>query len=123
MKWWIGASLCLILFVIIATFAYIKTSFLMKGVQIEAVIDHNDSSPIANIKGKASNAVYLSLNGREIFIDKDGSFSETIALLPGFQIIDLKAEDKFGNTAEKTFQVMHEEDANTVALNENKIIN
>ena len=106
-KWWIGISLCILLFAVIGGFAYFKMRFLMKGVQIEARIDYDDSSPIAKVKGKAPNAVYLSLNGREIFIDKDGSFSETIILLPGLGVINMEARDKFGNTAEKKFEVIY----------------
>jgi len=112
-KWWLGVSLCALLFTVIAIFAYMKINFIMKGVQIDAKISYDDSSPIAKIVGKAPNAIHLFLNGREIFIDKDGSFSETIILLPGLGVISLDAKDKFGNTAKKTFQVMYKENAST----------
>jgi hypothetical protein len=117
-KWWLGMSLCVLLFAVIATFAYIKMSFLMKGVQIEATIDHDSSSSLVKVKGMASNAVYLSLNGREIFIDKDGSFLEIISLLPGLGVINLEAKDKFGNTANKKFEVMYKENTGAIAFNE-----
>jgi len=93
-----------------------KTSFLFNGVQIEANIEHNDSTPLAKVQGKAKNATYISLNGREIFIDKDGSFSEPIALIPGFSVITIDTQDKFGKSKEKKFQVVYEKGAGTVAM-------
>ena len=117
-KWWIGTVLCLGLFVFIGAFAYTKMNFLLKGVQIMATMDKSGSSHIAKINGNAKNATHISLNGREIFIDKDGSFSEPIALLDGYSMLTLYAKDKFGNTAEKKFEVVYKKD-NQVAIKNN----
>lgn len=92
-----------------------KMNFIFKGVQIEANINRDNSS-IAEIKGNAKNATHISLNGREIFIDKEGSFTEPIALLPGFSVMTLEAQDKFGNRAEKKFEVVYKGESPTVAL-------
>ena len=113
-KSWIGAILCIMLFVFIGVFAFIKMHFILKGVQIQASIEKNNSS-IAEIKGNAKNATYISLNGREIFIDKEGSFNEKVALLPGYSVLTLNAKDKFGNYTEKKFEVVYKEN-NQVAL-------
>ncbi len=115
-KWWLGFASCMMLFVIIGIFAYTKTSFLFKGIQIEATIEHKDDTPLAIIKGKAKNATYISLNGREIFIDRDGSFSEPIAFIPGFSVVTIDATDKFGKNKEKKFQVVYEKSLGTVAM-------
>ncbi|HAQ02940.1 TPA: hypothetical protein DEP30_03995 [Candidatus Nomurabacteria bacterium] len=114
-KWWLGCGSCIILFLIIAVFAWEKMSFLVKGVQIEASIERSSTS-LAHIVGKARHATYITLNGREIFIDKDGSFSEPVALIPGFSVITIDTEDKFGNTKEKNFQLVYKESAGTVAM-------
>jgi len=113
-KWWIGTMSCVMLFVFIGGFAFMKMRFIFKGVQIQAKIDYNNSS-LVQINGNAKNATYLSLNGREISVDKDGTFSESIALLPGLSVVTLDAEDKFGNQAEKEFNVVYKE-KNQVAL-------
>ena len=88
----------------------------MEGVQIKATIENNGGSPLAVVSGKAENATYLSLNGREIFIDKDGSFKESIALIPGFSVVTLDANDKFGNNKEKKFQIMYKGESPAVAM-------
>lgn len=120
-KSWIGIGLCIMLFGIIGTFTYDKMSFLIKGVKIEASIDKEGDSSMVFIKGNAKNAIYLSLNGREIFIEKDGAFREPIALLPGFGVVTLTAQDKFGKSAEKKFEVVYEERTGGVAIGNTNI--
>lgn len=119
-KWWVGVVFGSTLFIIIGIFSYIKADDLIYGVQINASISKTDSSSIAEIKGEAIHATYLSLNGREIFIDKDGSFTEHIALLPGLSVVTLEAEDKFGKKSEKKFQVMYQESTGVVAVSNMK---
>lgn len=115
-KWWVGVVSFTVLFLAIGVFSYSKMDFLWKGVQITASIDRNDTSALIQIKGNAKNATYLSLNGREIFIDKDGTFSEPMALLPGLSVVTIDAQDKFGNGSEKKFEVMYQKNTGAVAL-------
>lgn len=115
-KWWIGIISCITLFAIIGVFGFEKMSFVFSGVKIEATMEKQENSSLATIKGNASKAVYLSLNGREIFIEKNGDFSESIAMLPGFSIVTLNAKDKFGKTAEKKFEIVQEKNASAIAL-------
>jgi hypothetical protein len=115
-KWWLGRISCIVLFVFIGTFAYMKMGFLLRGVQISAVISKTNTSPLIEIEGKAKNATYITLNGREIFIDRDGTFSEHVALLPGLSVLTINAEDKFGNVREKTLEVIYKETSGVVAV-------
>jgi hypothetical protein len=74
-------------------------------------------SNLVTITGVAEKAILLSLNGREIFIDKEGNFSEQVSPLSGYSIITLNAKDKFGKTAEKKFELVREEkNAEAIAL-------
>jgi hypothetical protein len=123
MKWWIGIISCITLFSIIMIFGYEKMSFIFKGVKIEATLEQKTDSSLSIIKGNANKATYITLNGREIFIDKDGNFSESIAMLPGFSVITLNAHDKFGKTAEKKFEVVTENSAKAIAFKSDEIIN
>ena len=116
MKWWIGIISCVALFSVIMVFSYEKTNFLIKGVKIEAKIEQKGDSSLAVINGTASKAVLITLNGREIFIDKEGNFSESIIVLPGFSVVTLDAKDKFGNKAEKKFEMVYDENAKAIAL-------
>ena len=60
----------------------------------------------ATISGTAKNISYLSLDDRPIYVDKDGNFSEAIALLPGYNILSVKGTDKFGKKTEKTLELV-----------------
>lgn len=122
-KWWVGIGSCASLFLIILVFSYAKMSFMVKGVEIEATIEQTDNSSLATVSGIASKATYITLNGREIFIDKEGNFSESIAMLPGFSVVTLNARDKFGKTAEKKFEIVLEGNAPAIAFKSNEIIN
>src|SRR3989344_6725596 len=62
---------------------------------------------VIKITGNAKNAIVLTLNGREITINVDGDFNETIALLPGYNIINITAKDKFGYVDEKNYKLIH----------------
>jgi hypothetical protein len=114
-KWWIGVISFMILFLGIGTFAFLKMEFIWKGVEVQAQIQKDETS-LAKIKGNAKNATYITLNGREIFIDKNGEFEEVIALLPGFSVIKIDAKDKFGNFDEKKFEIVRKGEQSEFAL-------
>jgi len=116
-KWWIEIILCVVLFAIIFLFSYEKMIFVIKGVKIEAQVEQQDDSSVVTVYGKAIKATRLTLNGREIFIDGDGNFSEKVAILSGLSIITIRAEDKFGKVTEKKFKIVkNNEGGEDVAL-------
>jgi hypothetical protein len=100
-----------VFFAFIIIYAFSRSSNLMFGVEIKNVnIIHGSkvADPILRVTGNANNAINLTLNGREISIDQNGDFSETIALLPGYNIINLRAQDKFENKDEKNYQLIYQ---------------
>ncbi len=52
---------------------------------------------LLEIKGWASEVVKFTLNGKPIFIDEGGNFSEKILLSRGINYIEIYGEDKFGH--------------------------
>ena len=102
-------GLLVILFLFITIYAIYNTKNLVFGVKIKNVnIERGKEDEINVVKmtGNAKNAKTLTLNGREISIDQKGDFSESIVLLSGYNIIELKAEGKFGDKDEKDYQLM-----------------
>ena len=97
-------------FLLIIIFAFSRSKDLIVGVKIKdanltdgiTVIDN-----IITVAGNAKNAVNLNLNGREISIDQEGNFKETIALLLGYNIINIKARDKFGYEDEENYKLIY----------------
>lgn len=91
---------------ILIIYALFRSSDLIFGVKIKNV-NLKTEERIIKITGNAKNAVNLSLNGREISVDERGNFSETVALLPGYNIVSLQALDKFENRDEKSYQLIY----------------
>ncbi|MFZ2205722.1 MAG: hypothetical protein WAV23_03975 [Minisyncoccia bacterium] len=99
-----------LLFLFILIYAFFISRDLIFGVKIKNV-NIIDGSKVADsvmkITGVAKNAINLTLNGRDISIDQQGNFNETIILLPGYNVIEIMAKDKFGHSDEKNYKLMY----------------
>ncbi|MFA6353828.1 MAG: hypothetical protein WCW93_02765 [Candidatus Paceibacterota bacterium] len=96
-------------FILIIIYVIIGSKDLIFGVKIKNVnlVDGATvTENIIQITGNAKNAINLTLDGREISIDEQGNFDETIALLAGYNIINIKARDKFGYIDEKNYHII-----------------
>lgn len=58
------------------------------------------------VSGKVFEASRISLNGRQIFTDEHGDFSEELILSSGLNTIELEATNKFGRTIRDLRRVM-----------------
>lgn len=118
-KYWVKIFSLFLLFGTIGAFAYFNTCFITQGVKIEASISRiNQESSVFAVEGFAKKATMVAINGREIFIDKDGYFRELIDPLPGYSVVKIEASDKFKNHKEKKFELVEKEDAESIAFKE-----
>ncbi len=58
------------------------------------------------IIGQALRVNSLSLNGKTVFIDEAGNFSETLIVFPGMNIITFNAHDQFGRETKKELDLV-----------------
>jgi len=97
-------------FVLIIVYAFFRSYDLIFGIKIKDVSIADGKtyteSPIV-LTGIAKNAVNLSLNGREISIDDKGNFQEAVALYKGYNIVTIRAMDKFGSVDEENYKLMY----------------
>ncbi len=101
-----------VFFLIIVAYALFVSRNLIFGVDIKNVSIENGTTTtesVLKVTGNAKHAIKLTLNGREISIDQQGNFDETIALLLGYNTIEIWAKDKFGLTDIKNYQVIHKQ--------------
>lgn len=99
-----------VFFVLIIIYAIFVSKDLIFGVKLKNISLTDGATiteDVVKITGNARNAIKLTLNGREISVDQQGNFDETIALLSGYNIISIRAQDKFGYVDEKDYQIMH----------------
>lgn len=102
-------------FLFIAAFAFYTSYDLIFGVKIKniSIVDNAKlTESLLKVTGNAKHAAVLTLNGREISINKQGDFEETIALLPGYNIVSIEAKDKFGSIDQKNYKLIYEAAAN-----------
>jgi hypothetical protein len=98
-----------VFFILIVIYVIFSSRDLIWGVRIRNVniVDGvSVTDNIMKINGNAKNAIKLTLDGREISVDERGNFNETIALLSGYNIINIRAQDKFENIDEKNYKLI-----------------
>jgi len=96
--------------IIILGYSVFQAQKIIKGPQIAVSSPINGSLVAASsvsITGVAKNISDISLDGRPIFIDESGNFSEKLLLYPGYNVIKLKAQDKFGAVTEKNIELVY----------------
>ncbi len=94
---------------VILLYAYYQTKNLVSGPTIEITSPKNGDSfaePLVEIIGVAKNSSRITLNDRPILIDESGNFKEKLLLSEGYNIIDFKAEDRFGEKINKALEVI-----------------
>lgn len=100
----------IVFFLFIAVYAFFRSEDIIFGVKIKDVSITDGAkieTAILKVTGNADNAINLTLNGREISINQNGDFNETIALLSGYNIINITAKDKFGYIDEKNYKIIY----------------
>lgn len=81
-------------------FVYIafQARFLIVGPEITLTNepDSVQNSPTVTLAGNARNIAKITLNGRQIFTDQSGYFSEALVLENGYTIATITATDRYG---------------------------
>jgi len=62
---------------------------------------------LVKISGSVSNVANIKLDGHPIDIDETGKFTEKLILVPGVNIFDFVARDKFGREKHKKIQIYY----------------
>lgn len=98
--------LIILLAILFVAYCLFQARFLILGPQvwIEAPKDGATvSEPVITLSGRAKNAAWISLNGRQIYTDDIGLWSEKLILAQGLSIMSVTVRDRFGR--EKTESV------------------
>lgn len=60
------------------------------------------------LEGNAQNIIKITLNGRQIYTDKNGYFKEKLILENGYTISTLQVHDRFGRTSSYTHHFVYQ---------------
>ncbi len=100
---------------------------LYAGYQILGVVHGPRISIVAPVHGSVQNEDHITLtgvstdiasisvNGHQIFTDQSGTFSEKLLLLDGYNVIEVRATDKFKRTTVAHVEVVHTESSRPLA--------
>ncbi len=114
-----------IAFFVIAGFTYLKMQNFLEGPRIEIFSPENGSTitnSFFNITGQARNISFLYLNDGQIFVDEEGNFSESLLAYPGYNIITLRARDKFEREITESLEIVFDAPNNGVLLLEDSVV-
>ena len=110
-----GASYLKIIIILIAVsvvggYAYFRTIDLVRGGEI--TISHPINGATVNkslitVEGKAKNVSTLTLNGQQIYTDESGTIHEEILLMPGYNALEVRAEDRFKREIVKRLELVY----------------
>ena len=87
-----------LLFLIVIFYVVFQARFLIIGPVVELT---TETKPVYNdqtieINGRAENITHMTLNGRAIYTDENGSFKEQLVLENGYTIMTISAHDRYG---------------------------
>jgi hypothetical protein len=62
---------------------------------------------VVKLEGLAENIVFITLNGRQIYTDKDGYFKEALVLENGYTVATVQASDRYGRSRSYTKEFVY----------------
>lgn len=93
-------AVCAVVFIIYVLY---QARFLIAGPQISVQrLPYAQSERLITLEGSARNIVHITLNGRQIYTDKDGNFKEALVLENGYTVTTLVAQDRYGRSTSHT---------------------
>lgn len=94
---------------IVLGYSYFVLEDFVRGPRIEITSPENGFStttPLIIVSGRAIHTSVLMLNDASTTVDLKGNFSESLLLAEGYNIINLKAEDRYHRIAEKNIEIV-----------------
>jgi len=95
---------------IIFGYTYFRTQPYLNGPQITIESPYNGitvtESPLI-LTGNVERISEITLNGRQIFTNTEGVFTESVFLHPGYNVIKIEAIDRFDKHIDKQLQVIY----------------
>ena len=104
--YYICISIVICLFVGYAVF---QARFLIAGpvITLQNSPDTVQTQRLITLEGIVQNIVFITLNGRQIYTDKNGYFKEALVLENGYTVATLQAHDRYGRSRSYTQEFVY----------------
>ena len=99
-----------IVVLVIFLYAYARIESFARGPEIIITFPSSGLTvfkSIVFVEGKIERAAHITLNGRQIYTNESGELRERVLLAEGYNVIELKASDRFNRTAKKILKVVY----------------
>src|SRR3989344_5145546 len=106
----VTAGMVILIIAGLGVYAYLQSRDFLQGPKITIETPSNgavSTTSLIAVIGKAENAAFLTLNGRQIFTDERGRFRESLLLQEGYTIMTLEGKDRFGHTATQQLTLVY----------------
>ena len=104
------------LFVVIGIYTTLKMRDIIWGVDV-IVNGVTDGETVTQqkitLEGNARNIELLTINDRIIGVGEDGGFRDSLLLSPGYNVVSIKGDDKFGKHIHHEYHVVYKQDPST----------
>lgn len=97
----LGLVLAIIAIALVFGYFWHQISYLINPPSIriaQPASDFTTQEKSIEISGRTASDIYLTINGKEVYVDSRGNFSSVISLESGLNILRIKAKDRFGKT-------------------------
>lgn len=95
-------GLFILFLILVAWYFWHEICFLIKAPELEVyqpLADVTVNQENFEVSGKTNPVAYLTVNGQEVYIDKEGNFKKEINLSNGVNIIKIETKNRFGKTS------------------------
>lgn len=99
-----------LLFVVILGYALWRSQDLLFGIRLKVEglsPDTTFTESVIELKGRAKRATEIRVNDRIVPVDQEGIWVDTLALLPGYNVLTVSAKDKFGRSVSRIYRLYY----------------
>jgi len=93
----------------LALYAYNQASLFISGPSLIIENPPNNletQEKLITVSGSTKNASKITLNGKDIFINEAGAFTEELLLTTGYTILEVAVTDRFGRSVAETRNII-----------------
>ncbi|OHA38666.1 MAG: hypothetical protein A3G52_04305 [Candidatus Taylorbacteria bacterium RIFCSPLOWO2_12_FULL_43_20] len=111
-KFYLRVCVIVVVVFVISTYVFFRTKDMARGATITILEPQTGAarSPALDVRGKITRSSAVFMNDRKIYLDETGNFKEVVVLSPGYNIITIRAEDRFGRRKEKKLELVYDPD-------------
>ncbi len=102
-------GLLVVLFILLTSYSIFQARALLTGPRVWITSPEDGrvaSNHLVVIEGQSRNVAWISLNGHQIFTDKEGNWSEKLIVSKGTSIMTVEASDRFGRETKKSVRIV-----------------